>query len=77
MSAQTLSDMAYATQLRVQLDRLEVVNVGGGEEHVADDRGPLVDFEGVACEKNLFGYDRGWVGREERARSCEDELGGI
>lgn len=57
MRTQTLLDEAAPTPLRPQRQSLEPFDVGVVEEHVADGDDALVDFVGVACKDDAFGYD--------------------
>eukprot|EP00047_Mylnosiga_fluctuans_P001154 m.215504 g.215504 ORF g.215504 m.215504 type:complete len:523 (+) comp10148_c0_seq81:71-1639(+) len=74
VSADALLDVAAAAKLGRELDRLEPGNVLGREEHVAHDRRPLVDLEGVAAEANAL--DDHAVGVDREHGSCRDQADG-
>lgn len=53
--------------LRVQLDRLEVLDVFGLKEHVADDGSLLVALEWIACKNDSLQNDLQRVWRHHDA----------
>lgn len=72
--AQRVLDVAAETELRGQLHRLEVLDILGVEEHVADDSALLVDLQRVACQDDALKDHRQRVRGQSMAGGKERQL---
>ena len=77
--AQRVLDVAAETELRGQLHRLEVLDILGVEEHVADDGALLVDLQRVASQDDALEdhcqrvRGQSMAGGKERQLVCASE----